>query len=117
MPAVGRPKIDPDAPAAPTTPDEAIEQGKFTVDDIPADNPEDATVAQKIDQAILLLEERKTLNEKVSKVRELLTLLTETGSGSREQVAWVRFFLPRKTRKTGNGGEEVVEDSGEAGDE
>lgn len=92
---------NPDAPKVPTTPEEAIEQGKFDMSDVPMDREANQLVAEKIEQANALLEEKKDVLARIGDVRELLTLLVNTGTGSYEQVAWIRFYLPRKTRKDG----------------
>jgi hypothetical protein len=106
---MARPKVDPDAPATPKTPDEAIAQGLISVEDVDVKQPHDLTLQTAIENAAVLLEEKKGLLERIGKVRELCTLLVESGIGDRDQVAWVRFRLPRKTRKTANG--EEVEDT------
>src|SRR5271165_1742071 len=102
---MARPK-DPTKTPAPTTPQEAVEQGIITIDDIPADNPHDDLLAQKIDFATDVLSRKADLLKELQDVRELTTLLIKTGTGSPEQVAWVRFYLPRKTHKKGEPEEE-----------
>jgi hypothetical protein len=95
---MARPKIDPDAPSAPKTYQEALEQGMLDVSDVPADRPDDPTVAQKIEFATKVLGEKATVLGKIGTVRNLLHALIETESGSQDQAAWVRFHLPRKIR-------------------
>lgn len=104
-----RPKNDPDAPPAPKTPEEAVEQGIIDVSDIPMDRPTDVTLETAIENANALLAQKRELLEKIGKVRELCTLLIESSIGDQEQVAWVRFYLPRKTRKNA---EDEAEENG-----
>ena len=77
---------------------EAVERGLIDVSDIPEDNPEDPVIEQKLEYAEKVREEQLAILEKKSAVRELLTLLVQTGSGSPDQVARIRFTLPRKKR-------------------
>jgi hypothetical protein len=85
------------------------------VSDIPADREPDVTLAQKIQFASDVLDRKAELLKELGDVRELCTLLVNTGSGDREQVAWVRFYLPRKTRgKGGNGSDEETSPADEA---
>ena len=83
------------------------------VKDIPANRPEDPTITQAIETARERLERKADVLKEVQNSRQLLTLLIESNLGSREQVQWVRFFLPRKTRKEGKA-EEGTESGAES---
>lgn len=109
-----RPK-NPDTVPTPETPEQAIEMGLLDVTDIPEDRAPNDTLAQALEVAMVTLEEKREVNERMQNQRQLTTLLVGSGMGSREQVAEVRFYLPRKTRKTSNGEVEVSEI--EAGEE
>lgn len=109
MPTVGRPK-NPDTIAAPTIDD-------IDVTDIPVKREDDQTLQTAIENAKVLLEQKKELLAKIGKVRELCTLLVESEIGSRDQVRWVRFNLPRKTRKTGSVDGVDSSDNGDSDDE
>ena len=87
-----RPK-NPDTIPAPTIDD-------IDVSDIDPGRSDDATLSTAVQNAHELLEQKRELLGRLGKVRELCTLLVESGIGSQEQVRWVRFYLPRKTRKT-----------------
>lgn len=78
------------------------------VSDIATDAPESVELANCIDNAGRALDEKSEVLSRIQSARMLSTLLIQNGSGSREQVAWVRFYLPRKTRKS-NGAEEETE--------
>jgi hypothetical protein len=95
-------------PRGPRNPEEVIAAG--LVDDIAADAPESVELQNTIENANTLLGEKAEVLGKIQSARVLSTLLIENGSGSREQAAWVRFYLPRKKRK-GEDGE--TEDEGE----
>lgn len=85
---------------------EQAEQTAIDVSDVDANAPESVELANCINRANALLEQKVTVLSGLQECRELATLLTRTGSGSREQVAWVREYLPRKSRnKDGNGAE------------
>jgi hypothetical protein len=82
------------------------ETPQVDVTDVPADRPESAELATTIQRANTLIEQKQEVLASLQQARELATLLIANGSGSREQVAWVRQYLPRKQRKTnGNGAE------------
>jgi len=68
------------------------------VSDIDAKAPESVELTNCINRANTLLEQKVEVLAGLQQCRELATLLTQTGSGSREQVAWVREYLPRKSR-------------------
>lgn len=70
------------------------------VSDIAKDAAESVELTNCINRASTLIEQKATVLSGIQECRELATLLTRTGSGSPEQVAWVRFYLPRKQRKT-----------------
>jgi hypothetical protein len=70
------------------------------VSDIPDDRPESVELANCIDNANHALEEKAEVLSRIQSARMLSTLLIQNNSGSQEQVRWVRFHLPRKTRKT-----------------
>lgn len=78
------------------------------VADIPADRPESVELANAINTARSLLEQKKDVLAKLQEAREYSTMSVNMGNGSPEQVAWVRFYLPRKKRSTGsdNGADE-----------
>lgn len=84
-----------------TAADPEPQEPAVTVDvsDIPEDNPESVELANCIARANTLLEQKAVVLAGIQECRELGTLLTRTGSGSREQVAWIRTYLPRKSRK------------------
>lgn len=84
--------------SGPRTPEELILVGG--VNDIPNDQVESAELANCIQNANSALAEKAEVLSRIQSARMLSTLLVENGSGSRDQVAWVRFYLPRKTRKT-----------------
>lgn len=107
---MARPKTS-DKPSPPKTIEEAVERGLISADDIPADRPDNDVVAEKIEFAIEALERKAAALDEVGAVRELLTLLIKTGSGSRDQVLWVRFNLPRKgsMKETVEGEQETTE--------
>jgi hypothetical protein len=96
-------------PRGPRSPEEVVAAG--LVDDIPTDAPESVELGNTIENASGLLEQKAEVLAKIQSARVLSTLLIENGSGSREQAAWVRFYLPRKKRK----GEDV--DDGTEDDE
>lgn len=79
------------------------------VTDIPTSQPESMELANCIQNATTALEEKAEVLSRIQSARMLSTLLIQNGSGSREQVAWVRFYLPRKTRKA-NGVEDETEE-------
>lgn len=91
-------------PRGPRSPEEVIAAG--LVDDIPADRPDDVSLENTINNAVALLDQKAEVLAKVQSARVLSTLLIENGSGSREQAAWVRFYLPRKKRKGEDEGDE-----------
>lgn len=113
---MARPKLDPNAPKLPTSPDEALAQGVITVDDIPTDQEFSPELQKRIDLANVLIEQKREILTALQEVREACTILSKTGSGNRDQVAWIRFYLPRKTRK-GNGQEAVENVTGGESDE
>lgn len=80
------------------------------VDDIPANRPSDTTFENAIEKAAEALDEKAQVLAKIQDARQLATLLINMGSGDREQVAWARFYLPRKKRRTQNGEEVDVDD-------
>lgn len=79
---------------------------KVDVSDIPANRPESQEMANAIENATKALEEKAEVLSRIQSARVLCTLLIENGSGSRAQVEWVRTYLPRKKRKTGEDGDE-----------
>lgn len=83
-------------PRGPRSPEEVIVAG--LVDDIAQDAPESVELGNTIDNAATLLEQKAEVLAKIQSARVLSTLLIENGSGSRDQAAWVRFYLPRKKR-------------------
>jgi hypothetical protein len=102
-------------PETPETTDEAHAALVAEVEaSVPADRPEDATLAQAILIANKELEEKAEVLGRLQSSRMLTTLLVEKGVGSREQVLWVKQYLPRKKRKS-NGAED--ETSTETDDE
>jgi len=93
----------------PKDPSELITLG--LVNDVPANKPESSELQQKIESANALIERKREVLSELQKFREACTILTETGSGSRDQVAWVRYYLPRKERKKkGDNGTDNGED-------
>jgi len=68
--------------------------------EIPADRPESVELQNAIERANVALGEKADILARIQSARELATLLIENGSGSQDQVVWVRTFLPRKTRKS-----------------
>ena len=103
------------APRKQTTepePEETTEAVVIDVSDIPEDRPESVELRNCIEKAAQGLEEKAEVLARIQSARQLSTLLIENGSGSREQVAWVRQFLPRKKRKV-NGQEVDVTDETE----
>lgn len=103
-----RPKNPDTAPVA-ETPEQAIEMGLIDVTDIPDNREPNDTLQQALEVAMVTLEEKAEVNSRMQNQRQLTTLLVGSGMGSREQVAAVRFYLPRKTRKTSNGEVELTE--------
>jgi hypothetical protein len=69
------------------------------VSDIPEDNPGSEELATLIERAAQLLDDKAEILAQLQSARQLASLLVENGSGSREQVAWVRTRLPRKKRR------------------
>lgn len=98
-------------PRGPRSVEEFITAGG--VDDIDANAPENDTMANTIEQASVALGEKAEVLKRVQEARELGTLLINMGNGSREQVAWIRFYLPRKKRKDG----EVESDANGVGED
>lgn len=80
------------------------EPSEVDVSDVPKDQAESVELTNCINRATTLIEQKAEVLAGIQECRELATLLTRTGSGSPEQVAWVRFYLPRKSRKS-NGSE------------
>lgn len=76
------------------------EAPQVDVSDIPADRPESQELTNCIEKASSALERKAEVLAEIQSARQLSTLLIENGSGSREQVEWVRTYLPRKKRKT-----------------
>lgn len=83
------------------------------VSDVPTNRPADPTLAKAIETAAERLERKAAVLAEVQKSRNLTTLLVDDNLGDREQVAWVRFYLPRKKRKNG----EAEDGSTDAGEE
>jgi hypothetical protein len=79
---------------------------KEVAKDVPADQPESVELTNCINRANTLIEQKAEVLAGLQQCRELATLLTQTGSGSREQVAWVREYLPRKSRSKDENGAE-----------
>lgn len=98
------------AKAQPTATKETAEQrhariAKEVASEVPGDRPESAELATAIASANELIGQKAVVLSALQERRELATLLIRAGSGSREQVAWVREYLPRKSRK-GTGGDD-----------
>lgn len=74
---------------------------EIDVSDIPANRPADPTLAKAIETAKERLERKASVLAEVQNSRNLTTLLLGDNLGSREQVLWVRTYLPRKQRKNG----------------
>lgn len=74
---------------------------KIDVSDIPANRPADPTLAKAIETAKERLERKASVLAEVQNSRNLTTLLLGDNLGSRDQVLWVRTYLPRKQRKNG----------------
>lgn len=69
--------------------------GKFSNDD------EDATLSVLIADAAANLEAKATVLANLQESRIVTTLLVNRGVGSEAQRAWVKAYLPRKERKSG----------------
>lgn len=95
----GRPRKNPDY-VPPVRPEDRV----VDVSDIPEDRPADTGLNAVIERANELLEQRKTLQQQFAETRLLANMMINNNVGDREQVEWVRKFLPRKTK--GNGAEE-----------
>lgn len=76
--------------------------------EVPNNRPEDPTLAKAIDTARERLERKAAILAEVQNSRQLTTLLIGDNLGSRDQVEWVKTYLPRKARKAGEA-EEVAE--------
>jgi hypothetical protein len=76
------------------------EPSEVDVSDVAKNSPESVELANCIARANDLIGQKAEVLAGIQECRELATLLTRTGSGSPEQVQWVRFYLPRKSRKT-----------------
>lgn len=63
-------------------------------------NDHNDNLAQYIEQATKLIEQKAAIQEKLASVRQLVRLTVDAGFGSPEQVAWVNEYLPRKSRAT-----------------
>jgi hypothetical protein len=96
-----RPKKDPNAPAVAKNEQEALAKGDISVDDIPVDQEFSQELQKRIDLANVLIEQKRGILAELQEVRQACTILGKTGSGNREQIAWIRFYLPRKKRKEG----------------
>ena len=57
-------------------------------------------LADYIDQAVDLLEEKSAIQTKLASVRQLVRLTVDAGFGSAEQVTWVEKNLPKKSRQS-----------------
>lgn len=73
------------------------------VSDIPEDRPESADLATIIVRANDLFKQRAAVQESLQECRLLTSMMTKNGAGSREQVEWVRKYLPKKSRTDTNG--------------
>lgn len=82
----------------PVTPENRV----VDVSDIPEDRAESPELAIAIEKANGLIEQRKAVQEQLHQCRMLGHLLADTGSGSREQIEWLRKYLPRKQKKNGD---------------
>lgn len=78
---------------------------------VPANSPESVELANCIEKANVALAEKAEVLARIQSSRELATLLTQNGSGSREQVEWVLTYLPRKKRKAGEAEDEAEDES------
>lgn len=74
---------------------------KEVASSVPANRPEDPTLAKAIETARERLERKAAILAEVQNSRQLTTLLVNDNLGSRDQVVWVRTYLPRKERKNG----------------
>lgn len=78
--------------------EDTVEKVPVDVSDIPEDRPEDATLVVAISAANERLERKAAILREIQDSRQLCDLLIKSDVGSREQVLWVRTYLPRKTR-------------------
>jgi hypothetical protein len=85
---------------APTKQQDENEPTPVDVSDIPEDRPEDPTLTVAINAANERLERKAALLREIQDSRQLCDLLVKSDVGSREQVLWVRTYMPRKLRKT-----------------
>jgi hypothetical protein len=95
------------------TPEETTETVVIDVSDIPEDRPDSVELRNCIENAAQGLEEKAEVLARIQSARQLSTLLIQNGSGSREQVAWVRQFLPRKKRKVNGEDVDVTDEADE----
>ncbi len=75
------------------------------VSDVPSNRPESTDLGNAIARANELIEQKAAVLADLQAVRQYCTLAITAGNGSRDQVQWVRFYLPRKKRKEKNDAE------------
>lgn len=81
------------------------------VSDVPANREEAPELTACIERANGLLGQKADILSGIQECRQYGTLTMNMGRGNREQVAWLRFYLPRKTRKVN--GQDVEVEEGE----
>lgn len=82
------------------------------VTDIPSNREDAPELTACIERASEALGRKAEILAAIQECRQYGTMTMNMGRGSREQVAWLRFYLPRKTRKV-NGQDVEVEDGEE----